>query len=38
MGEIFLAKGKVFRAFMDLGKAHYRIDRDALWSVLRLYG
>ena len=23
---------------MDLEKAHVRVDRDALWQVLRLYG
>ena len=23
---------------MDLEKAYYRVDRDALWKVLRLYG
>ena len=36
--EMFLAKGKdKFRAFMDLEKAYDRVDRDALWQVLRLY-
>ena len=33
-----LAKGKdLFWAFMDLEKAYDRVDRDALWQVLRLY-
>jgi hypothetical protein len=37
--EKYLAKGKdVFWAFMDLEKAYDRIDREALWRVLRLYG
>ncbi len=28
----------MFWAFMDLQKAHDRIDREGLWTVLRLYG
>ncbi len=37
--EKYLAKGKeVFWAFMDLEKAYDRIDREGLWTVLRLYG
>ena len=37
--EKYLAKGKnVYFAFMDLEKAYDRVDRDALWNVLRLYG
>ena len=38
--EKFLAaKGKdLFWAFMDLEKAYDKLDRDALWQVLRLYG
>uniref|UniRef100_UPI003EB93A31 RNA-directed DNA polymerase n=1 Tax=Klebsiella pneumoniae TaxID=573 RepID=UPI003EB93A31 len=37
--EKYLAKGKeVFWAFMDLEKAYDRIDREALWTVLRMYG
>ncbi len=37
--EKYLGKGKdVFWAFMDLEKAYDRIDREALWKVLRLYG
>ena len=37
--EKYLAKGKdVFWAFMDLEKAYDRVDREALWSVLGMYG
>ncbi len=36
--EKHLANGKVFWAFMDLEKALDRIDREGLWTVLRLYG
>ena len=37
--EKFLAKGKdLFLAFMDLEKAYDKVDRDALWQMLRLYG
>jgi len=37
--EKYLAKGKdVFWAFMDLEKAYDRVDREALWQVLRMYG
>uniref|UniRef100_A0A8C8DHP6 ribonuclease H n=1 Tax=Oryzias sinensis TaxID=183150 RepID=A0A8C8DHP6_9TELE len=37
--EKFLAKGReVFWAFMDLEKAYDRIDREALWVVLSMYG
>ena len=37
--EKYLAKGKdVFFAFMDLEKAYDRVDRKAMWDVLRLYG
>ncbi len=39
MFEKYLAKHKdVFWAFMDLEKACDRIDKDGLWTVLRLYG
>ena len=35
----YLGKGKdVYFAFLDLEKAHDRVDRDAVWNVLRLYG
>ena len=34
-----LGKGKdVYFAFLDLEKAYDRINRDAMWKVLRLYG
>ena len=37
--EKYLAKGKnVYWAFMDLEKAYDRVDRTALWDVLRMYG
>ena len=37
--EKSIEKGKeVFCAFMDLEKAYDRVDRDALWQTLRLYG
>ena len=29
---------RVWIAFMDLEKAYDRVDRDALWQVLRIYG
>ncbi len=28
----------MYAAFTDLEKAHDRVDREALWSVLRIYG
>ena len=35
----YLGKGKdVYFAFLDLEKAYDRVDRDAMWNVLRLYG
>ena len=37
--EKYLGKGKdVYFAFMDLEKAYDRVDREAMWDVLRLYG
>ena len=37
--EKYMGKGKdVFFAFLDLEKAYDRVDRDAMWNVLRLYG
>ena len=37
--EKYLAKGKdVYWAFMDLEKAYDRVDREAMWDVLQLYG
>ncbi len=37
--EKYLRKGReVFWAFMDLEKAYDRVDGEALWSVLQMYG
>ena len=37
--EKYLGKGKgVYFAFLDLEKAYDRVDRDAMWNVLRLNG
>ena len=37
--EKYLGKGKdVYFAFMDLEKAYDRVDRNALWKVLMMYG
>ncbi len=37
--EEYLGKDKkLYAAFMDLEKAYNRVDREALWSVLRIYG
>ena len=37
--EKYLSKGKdVYFAFMDLEKAYDRVDRNALWDVLVMYG
>ena len=34
-----MGKGKdICFAFLDLEKAYGRVDRDAMWNVLRLYG
>ena len=36
--EKYLGKGKdVYFAFLDLEKAYDRVDRDAMWNVLRLH-
>ncbi len=29
---------KLYAAFMDLEKAYHRVDREALWNVLYIYG
>ena len=35
--EKYLGKGKdVYFAFLDLEKVYDRVDRDAMWNVLRL--
>ncbi len=37
--EEYLGKDKkLYAAFMDLQKAYDRVDREALWSVLKIYG
>ena len=37
--EEYLGKDKkLYAAFMDLEKAYDRVDREALWNVLRVYG
>ena len=37
--ERFESKGKnLYAAYMDLEKAYDRIDRNAMWSVLEMYG
>ncbi len=37
--EEYLGKGKkLYAAFMDLEKAYDRVDREALQSVLYIYG
>ncbi len=34
----YLGKGKLYAAFMDLEKAYDRVDREALWNILKIYG
>ena len=37
--EKYLGKGKdVYFASLDLEKAYDRVDRDAMWNDLRVYG
>ncbi len=37
--EEYLGKArKLYAAFIDLEKAYNRVDREALWSVLKVYG
>ena len=37
--EKYLGKGKdVYFAFLDLEKSYDRVDRDAMWNVLRING
>ena len=39
MCKKYLPEGKdVYSAFLYLEKAHDKVDRDAMWGVLRLYG
>jgi hypothetical protein len=38
-GDKYLLKqNEVFVAFMDLEKAYDRVDKLAMWEVLRIYG
>ncbi len=37
--EEYLGKDKkLYAAFMDLEKAYDKVDREALWNVLKIYG
>ncbi len=37
--EEYLGKDKnLYAAFKDLEKAYDRVDREALWNVLKIYG
>ena len=39
MSEKFVDKNKcLYATHMDLGKAYDRVDRDAMWRVLGIYG
>ena len=39
MSEKYVAKGRsLYVAYMDLEKAYDRVDRDAMWKVLGMYG
>ena len=39
LAEKYLAKGKkLYAAFMDLEKAYDKVDWNALWDVLKIYG
>ena len=39
MRSMYLGKGKdVYFAFLDLERAYDRVDRDAVWNALGLYG
>ena len=39
LAEKYLERGKrLYLAFVDLEKAYDRVDRNALWQVLRVYG
>ncbi len=37
-GGVLRKDKMLYAAFMDLEKAYDRVDREALWSVLRIYG
>ena len=36
--KMFEKKKRVYLAFMDLEKAYDRVDRSAMWQVMRIYG
>ncbi len=37
--EKYLGKGRnLYAAFMELEQAYDRVDREALWNVLKIYG
>ena len=36
--KVLVEKKDVFITFMDLEKAYDRVDRDAMWRVLQMYG
>ncbi len=38
LGEYLRKDRKLYAAFMDLEKAYDRVDRKALWDVLKIYG
>ncbi len=38
VGEYLGRAKKLFSAFMNLEKAYDRVDREVLWSVLKIYG
>ncbi len=35
--EVLRKNKKLYAAFMDLEKANDRVDREALWNVLKIY-
>ena len=35
--ESFRKKYRVYMGFMDLGKTYDRVNKEALWQVLRVY-
>ena len=37
IGEKAQEKCRVYVGFTDLEKAYYRVNREALWQVLRMY-
>ncbi len=37
-GGVLRKRQKLYAAFMDLEKAYDRVDREALWRMLKIYG